>query len=81
LKNGVLSNTTFEDFYWESTANNATTFGTGQDLTQIPSWVSTLQEHAFDISGTAVGSTPEPASWGLMSAGLAGLALIRRKIA
>ncbi len=81
LHDGLITNTVFQDFYWETTANNASTFGEYQDLTSGPAWVSTLQEHAFNVSGTLGSVVPEPGTWVLMSAGLAGLALLRRKTA
>jgi hypothetical protein len=76
VHDGDISNTTFQDFYWETTANNATTFGQAQDLTVTsPPWTSTLQEHAFNISA----DVPEPSTWAFIGMGLASLALLRRK--
>ena len=73
LHNGPISSSTFNDFYWETTANNGTTRGMYQDLTIVsPPWISTLQEHAFNISGTFTG-VPETGSFGMVGAGLAGL--------
>jgi len=81
IHDGDLSNTTFQDFYWETTANNSTTFGVGLDLTsEGATWATTSQEHAFNVSGTPQGSsTPEPGTVAIMSLGLAGLATLRRR--
>ena len=78
IHDGDISNTTFLDFYWETSASNATTPGQAQDLTAGPGWSSTLQEHAFNISGDSLG-VPEPATWLFMAAGLGALALVRRR--
>jgi len=74
LHNGDISNTAFDDFYWETTDNNATTFGVFQDLPPGGGWTTTSQEHAFNISG----ETPEPGTWAMISVGLAFLAIRRR---
>lgn len=75
---GDTSNITFQDFYWETTATNATIFGVGDDLTASPAWVDTTQEHAFNVSGDLL-ATPEPGSIALMAAGIVGLAMFSRK--
>jgi hypothetical protein len=81
LYDGPFGNTDTRDFYWETTANNATTSGQFQDQTIVNGdWFTTGQEHAFTISDATVdtSSVPEPGTWWL-SLGPAGLALIVRK--
>lgn len=78
LHDGDVSNFAFQDFYWETTDNNTTKFGVGDDLTQSPSWVSTLQEHAFNVSGDLSAATPEPGTVAMLAAGIAGLALLKK---
>jgi hypothetical protein len=77
LHDGDIANITpFQDFYWETTDNNATTPGVFDDLTVAPSWDTTSQEHAFNISGNL--ATPEPGTVAMMAAGIAGLALLKK---
>jgi PEP-CTERM motif len=79
LHDGDISNISpFQDFYWETTANNATTFGVFDDLTTSPSWDTTSQEHAFNISGSGSLATPEPGTVAMLAAGIAGLALLKK---
>jgi PEP-CTERM motif len=78
LHNGPTSDSTFRDFYWETTANNATIRGQYQDLTiASPPWISTLQEHAFNISGNL--AVPEPGTLSMFGAGLIGILALRRR--
>ena len=78
LHDGDISNITpFQDFYWETTDNNASpTFGVFDDLTVAPSWDTTSQEHAFNVSGDL--ATPEPGTVAMLAAGIAGLALLKK---
>jgi PEP-CTERM motif len=79
LHNGDISNISpVQDFYWETTDNNTTTFGVFDDLTNSPSWDTTSQEHAFNISGDLSVATPEPGTVALLAAGIAGLALLKK---
>jgi hypothetical protein len=83
LHNGPLTNTTFTDYYWAHTAtgggNSSTSRGVEQSLNPpIPGWTTNSEEHAFLISGDPV-LIPEPGTLILISAGLGGLGLLRRR--
>lgn len=75
LHNGPMSNITPSEMLWATTAVQVGSFGLYNDGT----WINSGNEHAFAIDGN-VAVIPEPATAGLMLAGLAGaLSLARRR--
>ena len=84
LHNGPLSNTAFTDYYWAWTniggANAGTNRGVERSLDPPDvNWSTNQQEHAFLISAEAAPNVPEPASFVLVSAGVAALAMSQRR--
>jgi hypothetical protein len=73
------------NFAWENTSTSCTetafnVCGRAQDLTSPGSpFLSTLTENAFNISGSPVTGTPEPASLPLFASGFASLVLLPRR--
>ena len=79
LHNGARTNLGDpNDFYWETTANNATVRGRESDDNAV-SWTSNGNEHAFFLTGNAAGVVPEPATALILATGLVGLLGMRRK--
>lgn len=77
LHNGDLTNDARAEVYWETTGINGTSTGHEDILpTAGDSWSDNGQEHAFQLTG---GGVPEPTTLILFGAGLAGLALVRRR--
>ncbi|MSV34964.1 MAG: PEP-CTERM sorting domain-containing protein [Bryobacterales bacterium] len=83
LHNGPLASTTFSDYYWAWTAvggaNAATDRGVEKSLNPLAvNWSTNGQEHAFLISGDAVG-IPEPGTLVFISTGIAAMGWARRQ--
>jgi len=79
LHNGLLTETTRLDYYWETTGSNATLTGQ-EDHTPFDTggWLGNEQEHAFQLYGGG-GGIPEPSTWLLLGAGLISLAALARR--
>ena len=80
LHDGPVLDTTFRDFYWGTTAANATSAGMYQELPSLP-WIDSLLEHAFVLSGDQAPvpePVPEPGTLVLAATGLGALAAARR---
>ena len=77
LHDGPISNAANPvNFYWETADLNGTNTPTNRGMFMDPLapplvWISTLKEHAFNVSSTAV---PEPASGAILA--MAGLGLV-----
>lgn len=79
LHNGAISNGDPTEMLWATTNPGGGSSGVYSNVPGAPSWISTLQEHAFQIEGTPVtGEVPEPGSLFLLGSGLA-LGLLRLK--
>jgi len=84
LHNGPVTGTGDENFYWQTTAANATASGLEQATPfGSSSWTNTNLEHAFELDGaapsaSAIGEIPEPGTFYL--AGFAVLALVLRRL-
>ena len=80
LHSGPTSQTADENFYWQTTAANATARGLEQAIPFGASpWINTNLEHAFEIDGvnpSAGEPIPEPGTF--YPAGIAGLVLALR---
>jgi len=80
LHDGPVSDTTFRDFYWGTTAANVTSTGMYQELPSLP-WIDSLLEQAFVLSGDQAPvpePVPEPGTLVLAATGLGALAAARR---
>lgn len=76
MHNGPIASTDFNDFYWATTASNAS--ASGRELWLVdPSagWATNGFEHAFSVDGRAGGggTAPEPSSAALAILAMAGV--------
>lgn len=79
LHNGPLSDGSPAEMLWATTTPGSGATGQYATVPGIPTWIDTLQEHAFQLDGRlAVGAVPEPGSLLLLGSGLA-LGLLRLK--
>jgi hypothetical protein len=81
LHNGPLSNVTPTEMLWGTTSNAGAPTGRYLDPPDGsgPSWVDSLNEHAFRLDGTAAGDIPEPSTFLLLGGSLALLSCARRR--
>lgn len=80
LHNGPLTSTARSEFYWESTPStvaNDVHFGEQYQIATNGPWMTVLQEHAFNLSGT---TAAEPVLAGLTGAGLGAAVMLRRAL-
>jgi len=76
LHNGALANITPSEMLWATTTTQIGSFGLYRDGAN---WISSLNEHAFLLEGTAV-PIPEPTTVALLLAGLLGtVGVVRRR--
>jgi hypothetical protein len=77
LHNGPLTTSIGANFYWETTAANATLTGREDETPfDVDGWSATSSEHAFYLTGDPV---PEPGTLFLIGTGITGLGLLRRR--
>ena len=79
LHNGPLTTTARDEFYWQTTASNATLRGMEDNAPFDGVFASNSAEHAFQLFDTPLNGVPEPSTMILISGGLLGLGLLRRR--